>query len=203
MFGLLALTFVDRVRRPWLIGGALLSCATVLAVLTVLQSIYLDTDNKAGLSACVAMIYLFQAVFAGALDGAAYYYVAEIWPTHLRSKGLGIAVASLCAIDLVYLQCAPLAFGAISWKYFIVFIAVSATGSVYMFFTFPDTLHKPLEEIAVMFGDEDMVMVYQSYLDNVRIPLETFDQNLPENVKESKNVDGVVDQYEVAGIHQT
>ena len=30
-----------------------------------------------------------------------------------------------------------------------------------MFFTFPDTLNKPLEEIAALFGDDDLVAIYQ------------------------------------------
>ncbi|OQU97883.1 hypothetical protein CLAIMM_03754 [Cladophialophora immunda] len=183
IFGLLALTFVDRVSRPKLIGIALLSCAATLAVLTGLQSTYLGTDNKGGLIACVVMIYLFQAIYAGALDGAAFYYVAEIWPTHLRSKGLGIAVAALCAIDIVYLQCAPLAFDNIGWKYFLVFIFVPAAGAVYIWWTYPDTLHKPLEEIAAMFGDEDMVMVYQRDLDSAEIPLDAIERDLPGNDK--------------------
>jgi phenylpyruvate tautomerase PptA (4-oxalocrotonate tautomerase family) len=31
---------------------------------------------------------------------------------------------------------------------------------------FPDTLGKPLEEVAVLFGDTDMVAVYQTDFDN-------------------------------------
>jgi hypothetical protein len=30
-----------------------------------------------------------------------------------------------------------------------------------MYFTFPDTLNKPLEEVAAMFGDDYLVAVYQ------------------------------------------
>ena len=199
LFGLIALSFVDRVPRPRLIGIALLSCAATVAILTALQSTYLGTDNKAGLIACVVMIYLFQAIFAAALDGAAYYYVAEIWPTHLRSKGLGIAIGSLCLTDIVYLQCAPVAFDSIGWKYFLVFIAVPSAGAAFILWKFPDTLHKPLEEIAAMFGDQDMVMVYQRDLDSSHVPLDTIEDSLPCT---DKNLHRNIQEFEVVNNHQ-
>ena len=33
------------------------------------------------------------------------------------------------------------------------------------FFVFPDTLHKPLEEVAALFGDQELVVVYQQELE--------------------------------------
>lgn len=42
-----------------------------------------------------------------------------------------------------------------------VFIACALTSAVVVFFFFPDTLGKPLEEVAAMFGDDDLVAIYQ------------------------------------------
>lgn len=58
------MTFVDRVRRPWLIAGGLLSCGALVGTLTALQSFDLGTENRAGLGACVAIIFLFQITFS-------------------------------------------------------------------------------------------------------------------------------------------
>ena len=42
-----------------------------------------------------------------------------------------------------------------------VFISCCVASATIMYFTFPDTLNKPLEEVAAMFGDDDLVAVYQ------------------------------------------
>lgn len=43
-------------------------------------------------------------------------------------------------------------------------------GSLVMFFTFPDTLNKPLEEVARLFGDEDLVAIYFETVDIHAVP---------------------------------
>ena len=52
-----------------------------------------------------------------------------------------------------------------------------------VFFTFKDTLHKPLEEVAAMFGDEDTVVVYQRELQLASVPLDMLDDALPEKAE--------------------
>jgi MFS family permease len=158
------MSFVDRVPRPWLIGGGLLSCGALVGILAALQSFYLDTENRAGLGACVAIIFLFQATFSLALDGPTYFYIAEIWPSHVRSQGFAIAMAVLSGTNLMWLQATPYAISTISWRWYLVFTCIPGAAAVVVFFWFKDTRNKPLEEIAGMFGDEDMVAVYQREL---------------------------------------
>ena len=92
------------------------------------------------------------------------------WNRHVNS---GDAYCS------VWLQAAPTAFAHIGWKYYIFFILFSGLGASCAFFVFPDTLHKPLEEVAAMFGDHDLVMVYQKELDSAHVPLETIEEIIP------------------------
>lgn len=158
------MAFVDRVSRPLLIAGGLLGCGTLVGILSALQSFYLGTENRGGLSACVAMIFLFQATFSLFLDGPTYFYIAEIWPSHVRSQGFAIAMAVLSATNLMWLQATPHAMGAISWRWYLVFTCIPGAAAVVVIIWFKDTRNKPLEEIAGMFGDEDMVAVYQREL---------------------------------------
>ncbi|KAJ5664774.1 uncharacterized protein N7477_007222 [Penicillium maclennaniae] len=164
VFNVVAMTFVDRVRRNWLIAGGLLGCAALVGTLTALQSFYLGTDNRPGLSACVAIIFLFQATFSLFLDGPTYFYIAEIWPSHVRSQGFAIAMAVLSATNLMWLQATPSAMSSISWRWYLVFTCIPGVAGVVVMFWFKDTKNKPLEEIAAIFGDEDMVAVYQREL---------------------------------------
>lgn len=72
----------------------------------------------------------------------------------MRAKGLSISVSGLFVATIVFLQVAPTAFDAISWKYYLVFIAISAILFVTIWFWFPETRQQSLEEIGAVFGDD-------------------------------------------------
>jgi hypothetical protein len=80
--------------------------------------------------------------------------MGEIWPTHLRAKGMALGMAGLCATNIVWLQVAPLAFESIGWKFYLCFVIPSFVCGVTIWFWFPDTKGIPLESIAAIFGDE-------------------------------------------------
>lgn len=44
------------------------------------------------------------------LDGTQYIYFSEIWPNHLRAKGMTIAMATIALVNIMWLQVAPTAF---------------------------------------------------------------------------------------------
>lgn len=63
-------------------------------------------------------------------------------------------MASLCAINVVWLQVAPTAFEHIGWKFYLCFIIPGSLMAAVILFWFPDTRAMPLEEVAAIFGDE-------------------------------------------------
>lgn len=131
---------------------------------TALQKHFLGSTNKSGLGAAAAMLYLYIIFFSLFLDGPLYFYVAEIWPTHLRAKGYALGMGALALANMIWLLAAPTAFVTIGWRFYIFFICFSALGCVVSLLWFPNTLHKPLEEIATLFGDHDLVKVYQEQI---------------------------------------
>lgn len=44
------------------------------------------------------------------LDGTQYVYYAEIFPNHLRSKGMSIGIGAISLMNIMWLQAAPTAF---------------------------------------------------------------------------------------------
>ena len=93
--------------------------------------------------------------------GTQFSYLGEIFPTHLRAKGVCLGVAMISLMNIIWLQSAPTAFAAIGWKFYLAFIIPGSIGAIIMWFYFPDTLGLPLEEVAAIFGDADEVAVYQ------------------------------------------
>lgn len=194
VFNLVAMLFVDRVPRNRLICIGLMTCSLTMAVEMALQKYYLDTTKHGGLTAAAAMMFLFQTLFSLFLDGPTYFYLAEIWPSHLRSQGFALGIATLSLVNLMWLQAAPHAFTTIGWKFYLFFVIISGLSSIVVYFFFPDTLHKPLEEIAAMFGDEDKVAVYQIELDRdatlmKAVETELTDKAAPSQVGEVEEIE--------------
>ena len=64
--------------------------------------------------------YLFQAAYGFGIDAAGVVFYSEIFPNHLRAKGVSLVIATFALTDLVYLQVTPTAFANIGWKFFLV-----------------------------------------------------------------------------------
>lgn len=66
-----------------------------------------------------------------------------------------MGVATICAINIVWLQVAPIAFESIGYKFYLVFCIPGFVAATWLWFCFPNTLGMPLEEVARLFGDAD------------------------------------------------
>jgi len=88
--------------------------------------------------------------------------LGEIFPTHLRAKGVCLGVAMISFMNIIWLQAAPTAFDTIGWKFYLCFIIPGTIGGIIMWIFFPDTNGLPLEEVAAIFGDVDEVAIYQA-----------------------------------------
>lgn len=102
----------------------------------------------------VTFSYVFIWIFSATLDNALVVYLPELFPNHLRAKGVALGIAALDLTDLVPLFVTPVAIRTIGWRYYLVFICVSATALVWAFFMVPETKDLPLERIAELFGEE-------------------------------------------------
>jgi MFS family permease len=158
-----AVLIVDRMPRNVLITLGLIGCAAAVICEAALVATYIDTTNKSGLAACAAMLFVFVVAYALLLDGVTWWYTGEIFPTHLRAQGMTIGMATYAVTNIIWLQAAPTAFATIGWKYYLFFIIITATGAAIIYFTFPDTLNKPLEEVARLFGDADLLVAYSEH----------------------------------------
>jgi MFS family permease len=129
--------------------------AVMLSLLMALSKYYGDGQNIAGSSAGVAFIFLFSGLNAVFLNSTTFVIAAEILPTHLRSYGMGFALACKGATSIWISQVTPVAFVAIKWKFYAVFICTLTCGAVFCAFLLPETNHLTLEEVGHAFGDKN------------------------------------------------
>lgn len=138
-------------RRTVLMGQAtVLLC---LVILTPISKAFPDDHNLSGSRAGVAFIFLFGFFWAFFFNSAIWVIVSEIYPLELRATGVGFAMftQSVTAIWLSF--AASVAFDAIQWRFYFVFIGTNLFAFTVFYIWLPETNQLTLEEIAVKFGD--------------------------------------------------
>ena len=112
---------MDRVgRRPMLLVATGGTCCCLI-IETALVATYAEAGtNHSALGAAVFALYLFIAFYSAGIDTCGFVYYAELFPNHLRAKGLALVVATICLTEIVYLEVSPTAFANIGWKFYLV-----------------------------------------------------------------------------------
>ena len=107
------------------------------------------------------------------MDATQFVYVSEIWPNHLRSQGTAWGLAWFFLTSEVTLVAAPIALNDVGWKYvyyrrcklryciltygcrfYLVLICPTVVYLPIVYFMFPETKGRTLEEIGEIFGDK-------------------------------------------------
>ncbi|KAJ5429044.1 hypothetical protein N7491_006060 [Penicillium cf. griseofulvum] len=137
-------------RRPlWMISTA--SMLVFFSAVTALSAVFAERHIKPAGSASVAMLFLFFGSYAIAYTPLSIAYPVEILPYHLRAKGLSLCLTVVFAAGFFNQYVNPIAFAALAWKFYFVYIACLAVFLILIYFFFPETNGRTLEEIAVVF----------------------------------------------------
>ncbi|KAH7006628.1 general substrate transporter [Fusarium venenatum] len=146
--------FVDKLGRVkfMIIGFTGIVCVLIGEIVCLAL---LESRESYGLSlAAIAFLYGHIAFFSSCIDATTYIYASEIFPTHLRARGLSLSLSGLFLVSLCFTQAATSALASIGWRYYILFTVMSALMVLVLFFYFPETKGLSLEEMAKLFGDE-------------------------------------------------
>ncbi|EHY54629.1 MFS-type transporter criB [Exophiala dermatitidis] len=144
---------VDRFGRTRMLMVGFAGCVVALIGECATVDVFQRTGSHGSASAAVFFLFLHIAFFSACCDATSYIYAAEIFPTPVRAKGLAVSISGLFIATIVFLQAAPSAFAAIKWKYYLVFIAVTTVIFLVVWFYFPETKGRSLEDIGQVFGD--------------------------------------------------
>lgn len=142
-------------RRPLFLSSTIgmLTCFIIWTILSAINQERDFHDSALG-SGVVTMIFLYYFCYNTGLNGPPWVYVTEVLPTHLRPKGATIMqIATTCC--LIYNGYAnAVAMERITWKYYIVYCCVIAVEIVIVYFFFPETKGRSLEEVALIFDGQ-------------------------------------------------
>ena len=108
--------------------------------------------------AVVPMLFLFCAAYDFAYMPLFIAYPAEILPFQLRAKGLAITLTtdSIACFFNQYVN--PVAFAALQWKYFSLYIGCLVVFLCVVYFVFPETQGRSLEDVSRIFDKEPKIV---------------------------------------------
>ncbi|KAK5807607.1 hypothetical protein VI817_001865 [Penicillium citrinum] len=95
----------------------------------------------------IACSYLAVASFAPSWGPVSWVYPPELFPLRLRGKAVALATASNLMFNFALSYFTPPAFVNIKWKSYLIFGAFSFAMALHVFFRFPETAGKTLEEV--------------------------------------------------------
>ena len=83
------------------VGGCCASLIVEAAIVASYASPVPSVPNKAGLGLGVAAFYVFVIFYGLGIDSAGTVFYSEIFPNHIRARGLALATMTIALTDLV------------------------------------------------------------------------------------------------------
>lgn len=161
------LPFIDRIgRRTLLLSGAVICMAihfTIAAVMATQGEAVDSVNGNANLrweisggagKAVIALSYIFVGVYGWTWAPAAWIYCSEVFPLKYRAKGVGLSAGTNWIFNFALAYFVAPAFTNIQWRTYIIFGVFCTVMTFHVFFTYPETAGKSLEEVDYLFNSK-------------------------------------------------
>lgn len=147
----LAVLAIDRFGRRKLLLAAAIGMMISQAGLAGLTYSTVDLKNKAAAGA--SLLFYFGALFwfPVGLFLVPFIYAAEIAPLRSRSKVTAMSASVNWLFNFLIAEVTPIGFNTIGYKYYIIYACINAFTVAIVYFFFPETKGRTLEEIDEIF----------------------------------------------------
>jgi len=145
---------VERVGRRKLM---LFSTAAMVVCQAAVSGLSSNLTNH--VSAKFALFFYFLALFTLPIGMfmIPFMYASEIAPVAMRQKYAGMAAASSWFFNFLVAEITPVGLASIAWRYYIIYAVCSAAGFVVIYFFYPETKGRSLEQIDLIFRQSKSV----------------------------------------------
>ncbi|KEF56408.1 uncharacterized protein A1O9_07989 [Exophiala aquamarina CBS 119918] len=156
-FAVLSIGFwFDRMgrRNALFLSYAIMIPASVI-IIALWAAFESGSNTNLGLAKGINVgIYLTVFGYAAVLNTFGTTYASEIMPTKIRPVGVACGYVVFNVMGVLMTQTAPLAIAAITWRYFIIWLVFDCLYVVIVYYWYPETKNKTLEDLAGVFGDK-------------------------------------------------
>lgn len=156
----IAIFTIERFGRRGLMLFGAVGMSITMAILAGTTS---NVGNKACALIATVMLFVFNSFFAVGWLGMTWLYPAEITPLSIRAPANAIATTANWAFNFMVVMVTPVAFANIQWRTYIIFAVINAAMVPSVYFFFPETAGRSLEEMDEIFhkttGPFDVVKI--------------------------------------------
>ncbi|KAL3466994.1 putative sugar transporter [Aspergillus heterothallicus] len=152
---------IDRLGRRFafiISGSGMAACMLGLAVATSFPH-----SNYAAQIVSVLFIFLFNFFLPIGFLGANFLYTTEVAPARLRVAMSSISTANHWLWNFVVTMITPVAIDTIGYKYYIVYTCIGACIPLSIYFLYPETMGRSLEEIDLIFRESPSALATVRY----------------------------------------
>ncbi|KAK1996596.1 general substrate transporter [Colletotrichum falcatum] len=155
-----AVVLIDRFgRRKLLMAGALGMCVAQ----TSLAGLMSDLASKPAAEAAILFYFVAMFFFPVGLFLLPFMYAAEIAPLNIRAQVTAISACANWLFNFLVAEVSPHALERIGYRYYIVYACITLFTFLVLFFFYPETKGRTLEEI------DDVFVQSKSIWDPVKI----------------------------------
>ncbi|PWY79012.1 MFS sugar transporter [Aspergillus eucalypticola CBS 122712] len=146
--GFLAFFTIDRLGRRVLMLWSAVGMSASMAILAGTTS---RSDDTAALVVAVVFLFVFEFIFTVGYSGLTFLYATEVAPLQLRAAISAVSTAAVWTFNFLLAEVTPVGFDAIGYQYYIIFAVLNAAIVPIVYFFFPETNGRSLEEIDEIF----------------------------------------------------
>ncbi|KAK8001505.1 general substrate transporter [Apiospora marii] len=143
-----AVYLVERVgRRKLMLFGA----AGQAASMAILAGVNSRPDSASCQIVAVVFLFVFNTFFAIGWLGMTWLYPAEIVPLRIRAPANALSTSGNWIFNFMVVMITPVAFDSIGYQTYIIFAVINAFMVPSVYFFYPETAYRSLEEMDAIF----------------------------------------------------
>ncbi|KAF7717812.1 MFS-type Sugar/inositol transporter [Penicillium ucsense] len=182
--GILCVLTIERLGRRALLMSSAAGNAICLSLIAALGSM---NGNLMAAHGAVFFIFLFHFSYIIGFGSIPYLYASEIAPMNLRATISSVSISISWAISILVANVTPIAFNEMGQRYFFFFAGFNIFMIPAVFYFFPETSGRTLEEIDEIFtcarGLFDAVSIAKKLPTRVRLEILTPEKGMLVNEK--------------------
>ncbi|KAJ7694414.1 hexose transporter [Mycena rosella] len=151
---ILALT-VTKFKRRTMYLTCTISLFFIFTGWTVASARYVQTGSIPASRAVLAFIFLYSPAYNLGYNALTYTFLVELFPFHARAKGITVFQwwGRMAGFFNQFVN--PIGLAQSGWRFYISYVVWLAFEVVFVYFLFPETAHRTLEELAFLYeGDQ-------------------------------------------------
>ncbi|PVH74281.1 general substrate transporter [Cadophora sp. DSE1049] len=149
---IIEMLIIDKLgrRRTLLLGSGIMSLSMLIN--GALPLAYPGNANRASDYACIVFIFFFSFGYSIGFGPNAWVYGTEIFPTHVRAKGINISASAGAIGSIAVGQYFPVAIDNIKSKTYFIFFSINIVSFIVLAIFYPETKGRTLEQMDDLFG---------------------------------------------------